>query len=120
MTIELSRLQTRGIFYVIPETLPPGSLLPKGSVIPETFVVESVIQDTFQDYHDLHFPDSPIEESQLIIPDSLGGRLFTDEEVTCIVQCHFPQRKPVGDVGFKQQQPQLQLPMHSSPVRNND
>jgi hypothetical protein len=42
---------------------------------------------------------------------------------------HFPQRKPVavvqatvahGDVGFIQKQPQPQLPMHSSPVCNND
>jgi len=85
---------------VIPETLPPGSSLPEGSVVAETFVRDSVIhetyQDALQDYDDLHFPDSPIEESGSIIPDSQGGRLLTDEEVTRIVQRHFPQRKPVA------------------------
>ena len=85
---------------VIPETLPPGSSLPEGSVVAETFVGDSVIhetyQDTFQDYDDLHFLDSPIEQSGSIIPDSQGGRLLTDEEVTRIVQCHFPQKKPVA------------------------
>jgi hypothetical protein len=85
---------------VIPETLPPGSSLPEGSLVTETFVGDSVIhetfQDTYQEYDDLYFPDSPIEECGSIIPDSQGGRLLTDEEVTRIVQRHFLQRKPVA------------------------
>ncbi len=57
---------------VILKMLPPGSALPEDSVIPETFVVESIIQETFQDYDDLHFPNSPIEDGGSIIPNSLG------------------------------------------------
>lgn len=66
----------------LPKTLPPGSALSKGSVNPETFITESVIQESFKQYDDIHFPDSPIEESGTINPETLGTRLFSDEEVT--------------------------------------
>jgi hypothetical protein len=70
---------------VIPETLPPGSSLPEGSIVPETFITESIIQESYQEYKSLHFPNSPIEDSGTIIPEMLGTRLFTDEEVAHIV-----------------------------------
>ncbi len=76
----------------LPKTLPPGSALSEGSVNPETFITESVIQESFKQYDDLHFPDSPIEESGTINPETLGARLFTDEEVTHIVQRNFLQQ----------------------------